>query len=81
MIDVIKQNSGTPENAKGFDDVEFTNISVKFSVKKSNFEPVDLNITADFHQKGNTSNTAKMEMTNTYSEINSVKITAPQGIE
>lgn len=81
FIDLIKQNSGTAENAKGFDDVEFTKISVKFSVKKSNFEPVDLYITADFHQKDNSLNTAKMEMTNTYSEINTVKITAPQGIE
>lgn len=81
FIDLIKQNSGTAENAKGFDDVEFTKISVKFSVKKSSFEPVDLYITADFHQKDKSSNTASMEMTNTYSEINSVKITAPQGIE
>ena len=81
FIDLIKQNSGTAENAKGFDDVEFTKISVKFSVKKSSFEPVDLYITADFHQKDKSSNTASMEMTNTYSEINTVKITAPQGIE
>ena len=81
QLESIKQNSGTAENAKGFDDVEFTKISVKFSVKKSNFEPVDLYITADFHQKDKSSNTASMEMTNTYSEINTVKITAPQGIE
>ena len=78
MVDEIFA-SASP--ATKFDDVEFTKISVKFSVKKSNFEPVDLYITADFHQKDKSSNTAKMEMTNTYSEINSVKITAPQGIE
>ena len=81
FVELIKQNSGTSENAKGFDDVEFTKIAVKITVKKANYEPVNLNIIAEFHEKGNTENTAKMEANNTYSDINSTKITAPEGIE
>ena len=76
--ELLKQSNSTTSN--NFDSVEFKNIEVKVTVKKSNYEPVESYISADFSQKSNSANKAKMEVKFSFSDINSAKITAPEGI-
>ena len=78
VIELFKKQSTTPDKLDNF---SYKNITIKLTIKKSNYEPVEIHTTIENQDKTDTSNTVVTEMKVTFSEINKSKITPPSDIE
>ena len=54
---------------------------IKLTIKKSNYEPVASEVSTELENKKDSQNTTKLVTKQTFSEINSAKVTAPEGVK
>lgn len=80
FIELLKETAKSTGSDSDFDDINLKNVNVKIVVKKSDFSPVESNLSIEFSQKDHDENTAKMDVKYTFSDINSATVTAPEGI-
>ena len=78
LLEKLSSSSGTSVN---YGDVDFKNMFVKVTVKKSNYEPVYTELSTELVNKNNSSASAKIEIKQAVSEINTAKVEAPVGIK
>ena len=79
--ELIKELGSSSGTASNYDNVDFKNISIKITVKKSNYEPVSAEVITEVTSKKDSSNTAKIETKQNFSEVNTAKVVAPEGIK
>jgi hypothetical protein len=78
LLKELGSSSGTSSN---YDQFNFKNTTVKLTVKKSNYEPVASEVSTELESKKDSKNIAKLVTKQTFSEINSAKVTAPEGVK
>ncbi|WP_065378714.1 DUF6612 family protein [Gemella sanguinis] len=78
LLKELGSSSGTSGN---YDEFNFKNTTVKLTVKKSNYEPVASEVSTELESKKDSKNITKLVTKQTFSEINSAKVTAPEGVK
>lgn len=78
LLKELGSSSGTSSN---YDNFNFKNATVKLTIKKSNYEPVASEVSTELENKKDSQNTTKLVTKQTFSEINSAKVTAPEGVK
>ena len=78
LLKELGSSSGTSSN---YDNFNFKNATVKLTVKKSNYEPVASEVSTELENKKDSQNTTKVVTKQTFSEINTAKVTAPEGVK
>ena len=78
LLKELGSSSGTSSN---YDNFNFKNATVKLTIKKSNYEPVASEVSTELESKKDSQNTTKLVTKQTFSEINSAKVTAPEGVK
>ena len=78
LLKELGSSSGTSSN---YDNFNFKNATVKLTIKKSNYEPVASEVSTELENKKDSQNTTKLVTKQTFSEINTAKVTAPEGVK
>ena len=78
LLKELGSSSGTSGN---YDEFNFKNTTVKLTVKKSNYEPVASEVSTELESKKDSQKITKLVTKQTFSEINSAKVTAPEGVK
>ena len=68
-------------NAKTINKANLESITIKQTIKKDSFEPVELYINCTISNKGSSSFTADIELKTTTSNINLAKVVQPDGLK
>ena len=77
LLKELGSSSGTSSN---YDNFNFKNATVKLTIKKSSFEPTEIQFDCETG-KNESSLTTKFTGKRTFSEINTAKVTKPEGIK
>lgn len=78
LLKELGSSSGTSGN---YDEFNFKNTTVKLTVKKSNYEPVASEVSTELESKKDSQKITKLSTKQTFSEINTAKVTAPEGVK
>ena len=78
VIEFFKKQSTTSDKLDNF---SYKNITIKLIIKKSNYEPVASEVSTELENKKDSQNTTKVVTKQTFSEINTAKVTAPEGVK
>ena len=79
--ELLKELGSSSGTASNYDNFNFKNATVKLTVKKSNYEPVASEVSTELENKKDSQNTTKVVTKQTFSEINTAKVTAPEGVK
>ena len=79
--ELLKELGSSSGTASNYDNFNFKNATVKLTIKKSNYEPVASEVSTELESKKDSKNTTKVVTKQTFSEINSAKVTAPEGVK
>lgn len=79
--ELLYEASASTLISETFKDIDLKNLVYKITLKKSSFEPVETSFSSESTKKESDNVLDKIDLKHTFSEINSAKVTKPEGIQ